>query len=155
MVSQSQAYVTTVHLLSHDCFHWVPFQFVHRPAIWQCIVDTLTVLKDNPQGKTCFYDWISELWSLTPTSRIVEKNPSKFKIDNKELSSRKSFIDQTREEVKVSVLTVCNLTTSVGTRVQVRWHSAMCVLCWLELWMEERTFRNNLSKALIKAKSFK
>nr|CAD7585897.1 unnamed protein product [Timema genevievae] len=31
----------------------------------------------------------------------TEKNPGKFKIDNKELSSRKSFIDQTREEVKV------------------------------------------------------
>ncbi|PSN31361.1 hypothetical protein C0J52_23832, partial [Blattella germanica] len=28
------------------------------------------------------------------------KNPTKFKIDNKELSSRRSFIDQTREEVK-------------------------------------------------------
>ncbi|XP_049864471.1 syntaxin-6 isoform X2 [Schistocerca gregaria] len=33
-------------------------------------------------------------------SRIVEKNPGKFKIDNKELSSRRNFIDQTRDEVK-------------------------------------------------------
>lgn len=34
-------------------------------------------------------------------THIVEKNPSKFKLDNKELSTRKSFIDSTREEVKV------------------------------------------------------
>ena len=32
--------------------------------------------------------------------RIVEKNPNKFKIENKELSSRRSFIDATRDEVK-------------------------------------------------------
>ncbi|KAK9500328.1 hypothetical protein O3M35_001615 [Rhynocoris fuscipes] len=31
---------------------------------------------------------------------IVEKNPSKFKIDNKELTSRRNFIELTREEVK-------------------------------------------------------
>lgn len=34
--------------------------------------------------------------------RIVEKNPTKFKIDNKELTSRRTFIDNTRNEVKVS-----------------------------------------------------
>lgn len=33
--------------------------------------------------------------------RIVENNPTKFKIDNKELSVQRSFIDQAREEVKV------------------------------------------------------
>nr|KAF7438182.1 hypothetical protein H0235_000573 [Vespula pensylvanica] len=33
--------------------------------------------------------------------RIVEKNPTKFKIDNKELSVQRSFIEQTREEVKI------------------------------------------------------
>lgn len=33
--------------------------------------------------------------------RIVEKNPTKFKIDNKELTVQRSFIEQTREEVKV------------------------------------------------------
>lgn len=32
--------------------------------------------------------------------RIVEKNLSKFKIDQKELSSRRHFIDATRDEVK-------------------------------------------------------
>lgn len=32
--------------------------------------------------------------------RIVEKNPTKFKIDNKELTVQRSFIEQTREEVK-------------------------------------------------------
>uniref|UniRef100_A0A182WCJ1 t-SNARE coiled-coil homology domain-containing protein n=1 Tax=Anopheles minimus TaxID=112268 RepID=A0A182WCJ1_9DIPT len=35
-----------------------------------------------------------------PGLRIVEKNPSKFKIDNRELSSRRHFIDATRDEVK-------------------------------------------------------
>ena len=34
------------------------------------------------------------------TLRIVEKNPSKFRIDNRELSSRRHFIDNTRDEVK-------------------------------------------------------
>lgn len=33
-------------------------------------------------------------------ARIVEKNLSKFKIDQKELSSRRHFIDATRDEVK-------------------------------------------------------
>lgn len=33
--------------------------------------------------------------------RIVEKNPTKFKIDNKELTVQRSFIEQAREEVKV------------------------------------------------------
>ncbi|KAJ8866303.1 hypothetical protein PR048_032146 [Dryococelus australis] len=42
------------------------------------------------------------LFPLTGMSRIVEKNPSKFKIDNKELSGRRNFIEQTRDEVKVS-----------------------------------------------------
>lgn len=32
--------------------------------------------------------------------RIVEKNPTKFRIDNRELSSRRHFIDNTRDEVK-------------------------------------------------------
>ncbi|KAL0280257.1 UNVERIFIED_CONTAM: hypothetical protein PYX00_001603 [Menopon gallinae] len=31
---------------------------------------------------------------------IVEKNPTKFKLDNKELSIRRNFIDGTKEEVK-------------------------------------------------------
>lgn len=33
--------------------------------------------------------------------RIVEKNPRKFKIDGGELSSRRTFIEHTKEEVKV------------------------------------------------------
>lgn len=41
------------------------------------------------------------LFILNIILRIVEKNPGKFKIDNKELSSRRGFIEQTREEVKV------------------------------------------------------
>uniref|UniRef100_A0A1B6M580 t-SNARE coiled-coil homology domain-containing protein n=1 Tax=Graphocephala atropunctata TaxID=36148 RepID=A0A1B6M580_9HEMI len=41
-----------------------------------------------------------DLEDLEDTIGIVEKNPTKFKIDNKELTSRKNFIEQTREEVK-------------------------------------------------------
>lgn len=41
-----------------------------------------------------------DLEDLEDTISIVEKNPSKFKIDNKELSSRRHFIDATRDEVK-------------------------------------------------------
>lgn len=41
-----------------------------------------------------------DLEDLEDTISIVEKNPNKFKIDNKELSSRRQFIDATRDEVK-------------------------------------------------------
>uniref|UniRef100_A0A0A9WJV0 Syntaxin-6 n=3 Tax=Lygus hesperus TaxID=30085 RepID=A0A0A9WJV0_LYGHE len=41
-----------------------------------------------------------DLEDLDDTIGIVEKNPSKFKIDNKELTSRRNFIELTREEVK-------------------------------------------------------
>ncbi|KAH8416155.1 hypothetical protein KR222_009424, partial [Zaprionus bogoriensis] len=47
---------------------------------------------------------ISPGYSLTlrpfSSARIVEKNPTKFRIDNRELSSRRHFIDNTRDEVK-------------------------------------------------------
>ncbi|XP_076636225.1 syntaxin-6-like isoform X2 [Colletes latitarsis] len=42
-----------------------------------------------------------DLDDLEDTIRIVEKNPTKFKIDNKELTVQRSFIEQTREEVKI------------------------------------------------------
>ncbi|XP_044761249.1 syntaxin-6 isoform X1 [Coccinella septempunctata] len=42
-----------------------------------------------------------DLEDLEDTIDIVEKNPTKFKIDNKELTLRKKFIDSTREEVKL------------------------------------------------------
>ncbi|XP_077301813.1 syntaxin 6 [Arctopsyche grandis] len=41
-----------------------------------------------------------DLEDLDDTIGIVEKNPSKFKIDNKELTNRKNFIEATRLEVK-------------------------------------------------------
>ncbi|XP_032683385.1 syntaxin-6 isoform X1 [Odontomachus brunneus] len=42
-----------------------------------------------------------DLDDLEDTICIVEKNPTKFKIDNKELTVQRSFIEQAREEVKV------------------------------------------------------
>lgn len=36
---------------------------------------------------------------LEDTIQIVEKNPSKFRIDSQELNNRKVFIQQTRDEV--------------------------------------------------------
>jgi syntaxin 6 len=41
-----------------------------------------------------------DLEDLEDTIAIVEKNPNKFKIDNRELASRRNFIDATRDEVK-------------------------------------------------------
>lgn len=42
-----------------------------------------------------------DLEDLEDTIDIVEKNPTKFKIDNKELTCRKKFIDNTRDEIKL------------------------------------------------------
>ncbi|XP_046586744.1 syntaxin-6 isoform X1 [Neodiprion lecontei] len=42
-----------------------------------------------------------DLEDLEDTICIVEKNPNKFKIDNKELTIRRNFIEQTREMVKI------------------------------------------------------
>ena len=39
------------------------------------------------------------LQDLDDTVQIVEKNPAKFRIDSAELSVRKAFIQQTRDEV--------------------------------------------------------
>ncbi|XP_055603703.1 syntaxin-10 [Uranotaenia lowii] len=55
---------------------------------------TTTELKNSLRS----IEW--DLEDLEDTISIVEKNPSKFKIDNKELSSRRHFIDATRDEVK-------------------------------------------------------
>jgi len=41
-----------------------------------------------------------DLEDLEDTVQIVEKNPSKFRIDSTELAVRRSFIQTTREEVK-------------------------------------------------------
>ncbi|GJQ70756.1 Syx6 [Trypoxylus dichotomus] len=41
-----------------------------------------------------------DILSLVFRLHIVERNPSKFKIDNKELTTRKNFIVSTRAEVK-------------------------------------------------------
>jgi len=42
-----------------------------------------------------------DLEDLEDTVQIVEKNPTKFRIDGAELAVRKGFIDSTREEVKI------------------------------------------------------
>lgn len=55
---------------------------------------TTTELKNSLRS----IEW--DLEDLEDTISIVEKNPTKFKIDNKELSSRRQFIDATRDEVK-------------------------------------------------------
>ncbi|XP_018795772.1 PREDICTED: syntaxin-6 [Bactrocera latifrons] len=41
-----------------------------------------------------------DLEDLEDTISIVEKNPNKFRIDNRELLSRRHFIDNTRDEVR-------------------------------------------------------
>ncbi|KAL1433223.1 hypothetical protein MTO96_012808 [Rhipicephalus appendiculatus] len=44
-----------------------------------------------------------DLEDLEETVAIVEKNPKKFKIDEKEIKSRKAFIEQSKNEVKCCV----------------------------------------------------
>ncbi|XP_064457723.1 syntaxin-6-like isoform X2 [Ornithodoros turicata] len=41
-----------------------------------------------------------DLEDLEETVAIVEKNPRKFRIDDKEIKSRKAFIEQSKDEVK-------------------------------------------------------
>lgn len=56
----------------------------------------------NVQVRFYFAIWIWVFYVILNTcARIVEKNPTKFKIDNKELTVQRSFIEQAREEVKV------------------------------------------------------
>jgi syntaxin 6 len=67
--------------------------------------DSICITKDevewtNTELKNSLRSIEWDLEDLEDTIDIVEKNPSKFKIDNKELTIRKNFIDTTREEVK-------------------------------------------------------
>lgn len=67
--------------------------------------DTTCITKDevdwtNTELKNSLRSIEWDLDDLEDTVDIVEKNPSKFKIDNKELTTRKHFIDATRDEVK-------------------------------------------------------
>ncbi|XP_059614281.1 syntaxin-6 [Phlebotomus argentipes] len=48
-----------------------------------------------------------DLEDLEDTIGIVEKNPSKFKIDNRELITRRHFIEATRHEVKSMKDEIC------------------------------------------------
>lgn len=68
--------------------------------------DTICITKDevewtNTELKNSLRSIEWDLEDLEDTIDIVEKNPTKFKIDNKEITTRKHFIDTTREEVKV------------------------------------------------------
>eukprot|EP00092_Neocalanus_flemingeri_P011382 GFUD01012265.1.p1 GENE.GFUD01012265.1~~GFUD01012265.1.p1 ORF type:complete len:249 (+),score=81.18 GFUD01012265.1:73-819(+) len=49
-----------------------------------------------------------DLEDLEDTVQIVEKNPTKFRIDGAELAVRKGFIDSTREEVKIMKENISN-----------------------------------------------
>lgn len=68
--------------------------------------DTICITKDevewtNTELKNSLRSIEWDLEDLEDTIDIVEKNPTKFKIDNKEITTRKHFIDTTREEVKL------------------------------------------------------
>ncbi|XP_057655415.1 syntaxin-6 [Diorhabda carinulata] len=67
--------------------------------------DSVCITKDeiewtNTELKNSLRSIEWDLEDLEDTIDIVEKNPSKFKIDNKELTTRKHFIDSTKNEVK-------------------------------------------------------
>ncbi|XP_023328820.1 syntaxin-6 [Eurytemora carolleeae] len=55
---------------------------------------TITELKNSLRS----IEW--DLEDLEDTVQIVEKNPTKFRIDSGELAVRKGFIESTKEEVK-------------------------------------------------------
>lgn len=68
--------------------------------------DSVCITKDeidwtNTELKNSLRSIEWDLEDLEDTIDIVEKNPSKFKIDNKELTTRKHFIDSTKNEVKL------------------------------------------------------
>ncbi|CAG9855796.1 unnamed protein product [Phyllotreta striolata] len=67
--------------------------------------DTVCLTKDeiewtNTELKNSLRSIEWDLEDLEDTIDIVEKNPTKFKIDNKELTYRKHFIEATKHEVK-------------------------------------------------------
>ncbi|XP_018565804.1 syntaxin-6 [Anoplophora glabripennis] len=67
--------------------------------------DSLCITKEeidctNTELKNSLRSIEWDLEDLEDTIDIVEKNPSKFKIDNKEITIRKHFIDSTKSEVK-------------------------------------------------------
>ncbi|CAH1179110.1 unnamed protein product [Phaedon cochleariae] len=68
--------------------------------------DSVSITKDeiewtNTELKNSLRSIEWDLEDLEDTIDIVEKNPSKFKIDNKEITTRKHFIDTTKNEVKL------------------------------------------------------
>nr|XP_023029998.1 syntaxin-6 isoform X2 [Leptinotarsa decemlineata] len=68
--------------------------------------DSLCITKDevewtNTELKNSLRSIEWDLEDLEDTIDIVEKNPTKFKIDNKEITTRKHFIDSTKNEVKL------------------------------------------------------
>ncbi|XP_050312102.1 syntaxin-6 [Anthonomus grandis grandis] len=73
---------------------WSDFQSESELITKDEIEWTNTELKNSLRS----IEW--DLEDLEDTIDIVEKNPSKFKIDNKELTKRKHFIDCTKNEIR-------------------------------------------------------
>lgn len=73
---------------------WSEFQNESELITKDEIEWTNTELKNSLRS----IEW--DLEDLEDTIDIVEKNPSKFKIDNKELTKRKHFIDSTKNEIQ-------------------------------------------------------
>ena len=66
--------------------------------------------------------WVLFFQDLDDTVQIVEKNPAKFRIDSSELLVRKSFIQQTRDEVnhmKERVSTGSSGGTNTNNRINI------------------------------------
>ncbi|XP_060519681.1 syntaxin-6 isoform X2 [Cylas formicarius] len=73
---------------------WIDFQKESDLVTKEELEWTNTELKNSLRS----IEW--DLEDLEDTIDIVEKNPTKFKIDNKELTKRRHFIDSTKNEVQ-------------------------------------------------------
>ncbi|KAH6945090.1 hypothetical protein HPB50_007194 [Hyalomma asiaticum] len=116
----------TCHYGRRDCYEWIaeamsledPF-FVVKDEIVKAIANNKTLFErwnqyQDPSSLPSKedIDWTTselrkglrsiewDLEDLEETVAIVEKNPKKFKIDDKEIKSRKAFIEQSKNEVK-------------------------------------------------------
>ena len=68
-----------------------------------------------------------DLEDLDDTVQIVEKNPAKFRIDGGELAVRKSFIAQTREEVRAMTERTRKATESIGDAIVYEQEVSLCL----------------------------
>ena len=71
--------------------------------------------------------------------QIVEKNPTKFRIDGAELAVRKGFIDSTREEVKIMKDRISNPGKAQSERISSQVNNTSSLVFSLPLSIQHNT----------------